>query len=496
MIKESPYSLWQHFLSGDTNFSAESLTNHLKDSFLHQLHTPCQPDFSEIDVLCEMALFKPDISVRQAAVICLYKKIIEPLCDDFTTSGVQTCNLVLLRMMDFIRKQQEGIIFDNFLNEQHHTNLDHLLQRYTSITHNPPIPSTLKQNIKKIIILSRVTVGADIAVTSVLVHRLASSFPQADIVVVGPSHLAEIFHGIANVNLAHYPYQRDGGISERLTGDADFHTLLKKEWADYHSDQVLFFDPDSRLSQLGLVPLFDEKFYYHFPSRNDSPYHNLRITSVVSNWLNHLLDEDKICYPQVAIRPSHSTDIKKFFGRFSSSTKKIVINLGVGNEPKKRLPDPFEEQLLSKLLQQKNTVIILDSGCHPDEGKRARSLMEKMKNSNIQTMALSGDNIARQEVSFQHGLVCINCGIGTLTALIDQCDVFFGYDSCCQHLATAMDTKTVICFAGAPNDRFFERWRPLNKTGQTTTIRISDNSDLSQEEIDGLAEKFCKLVHS
>ena len=496
MMTESPYSLWQHFLSGDTHFSPESLAVHLTDSFIDKLRTDCQPDFATIDVLCLMALDKNNIKVRQAAVSCLYKKIIEPLCDDFTTTGVQTCDLVLLRMIDCIRQQPEGKIFNNFLNEQHYTDNHRLLQRHHTTTNNGPIPSALKKTTKKIFILSRVTIGADIAITSVLVHRLRAAFPQADLIIIGPSHLSEIFYGIAKVNFAQYNYQRDGGIIERLTGDTFFHILLQKELAACQPEQVLFFDPDSRLSQLGLIPLFDKKFYYHFPSRKDSPRQNTRISSLANNWLNTILNENKTFYPQVTIRPSHLSDIQKFLGRFSSSTKKIVINFGVGNEPKKRLPDPFEEQLLVKLLQQKNTLIILDSGCHPDEKKRANLLMEKIKKRKFQTTAFSADTIDRQDVSFQHGLVCITCGIGILAAFIDQADVFFGYDSCCQHLATARDKKTVICFAGAPNDRFFERWRPLNKSGQTTTIRIADSTHLSPEDIDNLAAKFCKLVHS
>jgi len=207
-----------------------------------------------------------------------------------------------------------------------------------------------------------------------------------------------------------------------------------------------------------------------------------------------VLGEQINLLPQISIRPAHHDSIKRFFAQFSTDCKKIVINLGVGNDFRKRLPDPFEEKLLAGLLQDENALVVLDSGAHPDERERARALMEIMQMKTFKATAVSEKNLASKQIPFQHGLVCIQGGIGMLSALIDQADVFFGYDSCCQHLATARGTQSVICFAGAPNDRFFDRWRPLDKCGSTTTIRIQNSTRLTDADLAELAEEFCRMI--
>ena len=41
------------------------------------------------------------------------------------------------------------------------------------------------QDIKKILLLSRVTIGADVAVTSIIIQRLAELYPKAEMVLIG-----------------------------------------------------------------------------------------------------------------------------------------------------------------------------------------------------------------------------------------------------------------------------------------------------------------------
>ncbi len=451
-------------------------------------------DFRIIDILCEMALYACNASARKAAVNALYKNIVEPLCDDFTTIGVRLCNLVLLRMIDFIRKKKEGNNLELLLNQLGYSKQKLLLERYETIHQNICISEEKKEKIRKVIILSRVTVGADVAITSIMVHRLSRSFPQADIIVYGPAHLPEIFYGLPRVHWTKFHYQRDGGLVGRLTSYTNLHHQLKTEYAGTHDGLTFLFDPDSRLSQLSLLPLLPDSQTRHFPSRIDQDNTASRLSQLTNRWLNEVLDEQINILPQISIRPVHQNNIKQFFSSFPEDFKKIVINLGVGNDYRKRLPDPFEENLLTCLLKNDKVVVVLDSGCHPDERDRARELMKIVQTKKILTAAVSEKNLTNTHIPFHHGLICVQGGIGMLSALIDQADVFFGYDSCCQHLATARGTPSVICFAGAPNDRFFDRWRPLDKYGSTQTYRITDSTSLSTAELTDLADKFCTMI--
>ncbi|MBI5556586.1 MAG: hypothetical protein HY885_03005 [Deltaproteobacteria bacterium] len=494
MKTETAYHNWQLFLAGNQVISPAVVANEISNDFTRQAASGRMPDLRAIDLLCEMAVLEGNFQLRKAAVAALYKNIIEPLCDDFTSAGVRMCNLALLRMIGFLRLQPEGQGLHNLLNELHYPVQDLLLQRFEKIKQPSVLSASLKKNIKKILILSRVTVGADVAIVSIMVHRLLRSFPRADIIVFGPPHLPEIFFGMDRVHWEKIHYQRDGGLIGRLTSYTYLYQLLQNEWHGLHDGQTLLFDPDSRLSQLGLLPLIDDRYYCYFPSRLDQQIDDSRLSQLTNRWLNHILAEEVNLLPQISIRSAHLADIKSFFAQFPETCKKIVINFGVGNDARKRLADPFEEKLLAGLLQQENAIVVLDSGSHPDERERARGLMEIMASQSFPTAAVSEKTLTTKKIPFQHGLVCIQGGIGMLAALIDQADIFLGYDSCCQHLATARGTRSIICFAGAPNDRFFDRWRPLDKSGSTTTIRIHDSSNLAEGELTQLSEKIRGLI--
>jgi ADP-heptose:LPS heptosyltransferase len=488
------YSNWRQYLAGAPLVSPETVAAELSGAFMGQFAANREPDLRAIALLCEMAMTEENFQLRRTAVSSLYKNIVEPLCDDFSSRCVALCNLVLLAMIGFIRRQREGRTLHRLLNELGYGDEKLLLSRYAEIRRQPPIAVGLKKKISKILILSRVTIGADVAITSIMVHRLSRSFPRADLIVVGPAHLPEIFYGVPRTHWVRFHYQRDGGLIGRLTSYTSLYHLLQVEWEGIHDGTTLLFDPDSRLSQLGLLPLVNASRFYYFPSRDDQPQDTASLSQLTNRWLNHVLGEEDDLLPQIAIRPAHTANIKTFFAQFPPETRKIVINLGVGNDPRKRLADPFEEDLLAGLLRDSRALVVLDSGCHPGERDRARVLMEIMKGKGFQTAAVSEKNLTSKQIHFRSGLVCIQGGIGMLSALIDQADVFFGYDSCCQHLATARGTPSVICFAGAPNDRFFARWRPLDKSGSTTTIRVADTACLTGTALSELAEKFRGMI--
>ena len=107
--------------------------------------------------------------------------------------------------------------------------------------------------------LSRVTLGADVAVTSVILDAAKRRFPGAAIYLVGPRKNWELF--AADPRILHLPVNyRRGTLRERLAA-----------WTGVargagRPDSIVI-DPDSRLTQLGLLPVCPEERYYFFESR-------------------------------------------------------------------------------------------------------------------------------------------------------------------------------------------------------------------------------------
>src|SRR5262249_1034591 len=74
---------------------------------------------------------------------------------------------------------------------------------------------TVAGNPRGIVVLSRVTLGADVAVTSVMLAAAKLRFPDAEIVFAGPRKNYELFAGDPRLRHATVGYAR-GGLRERL----------------------------------------------------------------------------------------------------------------------------------------------------------------------------------------------------------------------------------------------------------------------------------------
>ncbi len=48
-------------------------------------------------------------------------------------------------------------------------------------------------------------------------------------------------------------------------------------------------------------------------------------------------------------------------------------------------------------------------------------------------------------------------------SIISQCDFYTGYDSAGQHAAAAAGVPLISIFAGAPSERFRQRWSPAGQ---------------------------------
>lgn len=437
---------------------------------------PTCPDFSLIDHLCRLS-FHDHKDVASKATTAIFF-IIESLCDDFSDFGVSLSSEVLTRILQFIRTTPMGDELDRLLNNFGFTSSEEMLQRYKTISHQKPLSASDKKKVKKILILSRVTAGADIAITGVIIKRLSQSFPAANLVLIGPSHLREMFGSTPNSCYLTFIYKNDGTLFEKMTSWPKLLTIIEKESLSYQPGEVLLFDPDSRLSQLGLLPLIDDQYTFNFPSRVCQP-ENLQaknLSFLANHWLNKVLSEDKTIYPKLSFTAGKASLFTKFYNTLKRGGCEFVvtINFGVGNNPAKKLSGHFEEALLDTLLQTPNTVVVLDTGRGSNELQRVKHLLSVFKNKNIATTQITTKSITTVQDIFTHGLVAFKGPLGALGEMIDATDCFIGYDSCGQHLANATRTPAVILFAGAPTTRFIHRWAPTNK--ENVTIPVNTDS--------------------
>jgi ADP-heptose:LPS heptosyltransferase len=303
-----------------------------------------------------------------------------------------------------------------------------LVARYGRVRRPRPVSGEPRT----VFVLSRVTLGADVAVTSVLLDAAKRRFPQAQIVFVGPAKNYELFAADPRIRHAPVAYRR-GSLQERLAVRHQLETLL----ADADS---LTIDSDSRLTQLGLLPVCPEDRYRLFESRGYGGSSERSLPQLAARWAAETFGiADATPYVALAGAAAHRGA--------------IAVSLGVGENPAKRLPDPFEEHLLALLAETgAGAEICIDKGAGGEEAGRVERAVER-----------AGVRAAFWEGSF-----------AGFAAVIAASRLYVGYDSAGQHVAAASGVPLISVFAGFPAQRMFDRWRP---TGERAAVIRVDHPD-------------------
>jgi ADP-heptose:LPS heptosyltransferase len=261
-----------------------------------------------------------------------------------------------------------------------------------------------------VVVLSRVTLGADVAVTSVILDAAKKRFASARLWFAGPRKNYELFAGDPAVRHLTVDYPRRGSLRERI----DVARNLKLP------DRAVVIDPDSRITQLGLVPVCLERDYYFFESRSYGESSSLALPQLTSEW----------CRETFGIR-----DARAYVAPLSSTPgADIAVSLGVGGNRSKRLDAAFERGLLERLTAAGE--VLIDRGAGGEEADRV----------NRATEGLSVRYAEGSFAEFAGGIV--------------RSRRYVGYDSAGQHVAAAAGIPLTVYFTGAGNARFRQRWRP------------------------------------
>ena len=434
-----------------------------------------------IDLLCEMATSSDSPEINRCAAAALFGIVVEGVCDDFEEMQTHTYNHIMTQVISFCRRLPAGKELDQRLNAFRIFSPEEFLGRMDMIrADHKVLPHPEK--IRKILLLSRVTIGADIAITSVAVQRLGERFPDAEIVILGNKKLEDVYGGNSEIRIREVLYNRHGGLIERLSNWHDVLRVIDKETKSCEEEEFILIDPDSRLSQLGILPLVSPQRYFFFDSRSAGSFDDMMSMAELTNqWLDNLLETTRFFYPSIWL-PRHYMDKSECFCgklRRHGAHHIIVMNLGVGGNHRKRVAGDFEKDLILKLLKESNTVILLDRGLGEEESARTKALMDIVGDEGYRVMSTSFDSLG--QVNMKSGIVGVHCSIGEIAALISSGDEFIGYDSACQHMAAALGVKTLTVFAGSNNMRFVRRWSACgrNKTSIVHVDTLSSNDGIN-----------------
>jgi ADP-heptose:LPS heptosyltransferase len=416
-----------------------------------------------IALLTELATSE-DPALARAGVHGLFPCLVEQLGDAFDPAACALYDRLFVQVIQHCRRLPAGAALDAELRRFGLATERDILARAACIRAPKRMNREQGCRLKRAFVLSRVTIGADVAVTSVVLAALKRFCPQAQLTLVANPKVQQLFAGDASVSLCALEYARGGGLFDRLDSWLKAIEVVRRETAGLQASEYLVIDPDSRLTQLGLLPLLhDESAYAFFESRSYRAGHLQKISELTAHWLQRLCGMDLPIYPYCAPSPADVALARQVVGaaRARSTGPVVSLNLGVGANPRKRLPDPFEYRLLERLLQEGVTVI-LDKGGEPEEAARIEALRLACAAKGYGTVALSEASADLDHLvsTPDPRLLTWQGGIGRLAALIGQSDLYVGYDSAGQHIAAALGVPTVDIFTGFSSPRMPQRWAP------------------------------------
>jgi ADP-heptose:LPS heptosyltransferase len=464
----------------------ERLSQQIAHSFMDAYLKDCHYEDDYIDLLCEMTTFSKDTDLNGIAARALFGIIIESLCDDFEDLQTETYNRVMAQIISNCRKLRDAKELDRFLRKFQIYSRDDLLTHINRIRKDGKVLSG-RRNVEKILLLSRVTIGADVAITGIIIQRLAHLFPSAELVLIGGSKLDEIYGGNANIRLSHVAYNRKGGLLGRLSSWQAVLNIIDRELATCPLENTILIDPDSRLSQLGVLPIIDLDHYFFFDSRSAVSFAgNLSMAQLTNAWLNKITGQEDFRHSRVWLLPSNLAKAAQLYARLKSNGARrvITLNFGVGGNPRKKVGGRLEQDLLLNLLQEPGTVVLLDKGFGEEELQSANALLAGIKAGGYAVVhnAVFGEGL---DSKINRGVIGMQTGIGEIAAIIANSDEYIGYDSACQHIAAASETPCFTIFAGSNNMRFIRRWSAFgSNTSKIVHVdTLSDPSAINVEDI-------------
>ena len=332
------------------------------------------------------------------------------------------------------------------------------------------------------------TLGADIAITSVLMSQLKRLYPSADIIVIGTSKLAQLYGGESRIRIKPIDYGRNANLLTRLLSWREVVAAVQDETVGLNTQEYCLFDPDSRLTQLGLMPLLspthERQNYFYFESRSFTRPGHEKLGQLTSQWLNDLIRTSDVAFPFISLSPNLNAIGVELTAHLRSHCKQpiLCLSFGVGGNEAKRVSDKFEQELAIKLSQYHS--LVLDCGATLRENELAERILSALQTSGKSVLRLNESTYSSNILPKAHPtqLIAWNGGIGSFAALIANCDRYIGYDSSGQHIAAASAIPTHTVFVNSNSATFARRWQPYG-VAKTHVSFIDASQKVSEEFI-------------
>ena len=424
-----------------------------------------------VTLLCQLAT-DDDAEISRAGITGIFPALIERLNDSFDPMASGLYDQVMSQIIEFCRRLPEGMALDEALCRFDLWDEAGLLARKTRISHPQsrlPDPASFPA-VKKVLLLSRVTIGADVSITSAILAKLLEVLPQAEFVFLGSRKLRELYGGDPQIRVREIAYERGGNLLTRLLSWLDVLRAVEEECREHVEDEIWVIDPDSRLTQLGFLPLiYQDCNYFFFESRGYQPESSGSLGQLAAEWIGQIVGNTNPAFPFVSLPTKHSELGKTVAAAIRNPI--VALSFGVGGNHSKRISDEFEARLVQALLA--DSKLILDKGATVEEREQINRIIARLRAQGKIVIEINEGNqseIVKRDLS-EADVVTWDGSIGAFAGLIAASDEYIGYDSAGQHIAAALGVPALTVFVNANSTTFARRWHPFGK-GKIEVIQV------------------------
>jgi ADP-heptose:LPS heptosyltransferase len=433
-----------------------------------------EPDWAALDLLVEIAA-SSDGELSQIGKRELFGTIVEPINDTHLEELRPAYNRLFAQVIQQVRRLPGAQELDQRLAQHGVVTEAQLVDRAEQVSRRRPFEMAEAHRVRKVFLLSRVTIGAEIAVNAPAIEHLRRVFPHAEIVLFGDTALSSLFSEVPGMRIRAVAYVRAGNLTHFLGSYLDLEQALQREIVGLTPDEFLIVGMDSRLDQLMLLPLtpFDKERYFGW--RNTLPAAELygqpvSIATQAANWLQRTFPTAPYpLFPTLTIsRPDQlrAESIYRFHGLYDGLI--VTMNFGVGGNERKRVGEAFELELASALIRAGAKILVSVAPDSESPAARLRVCLEQRGIAVANVVADQGSSAVADSSAIHLGrapadspaVLFVKASLGQTAALIVRSNLYIGYDSMAHHMAAAVGRDVIAVFAGYDLPYFPDRWRP------------------------------------
>jgi hypothetical protein len=421
-----------------------------------------------VRLLAEVAT-DDDPAVAAIGARALFRDVIDPLNDAFSEHLARVYDEVFAAAVTVARHDPDAAALDRELCRAGLRGDNELLWRKARLTYGAA-PDT--SAVRRVMVLSRGDLAGDAAVTSLVLARVLERFPGTDVVFVAPPALAAPFAG--EPRLRHRAVSVDvaesGGLVERLRAWLPVREAILAEMEGLRPEEYLVVDPDSRLTQLGLLPASEGARTLYFPGRLLQAPGVTRLGELAARWLDERLGGAGDPVPRLALSAADLDWGRALRERLGGGPLAVVR---FGGEAAR---DEALARRLAPALVSRGFRVLLAHGDGDGETARWVEAGRRWTREGLRVAHLTGrvlDGLAGADAD----IVAWEADAGGYCGAVGAADLFVGTDPAGPHVAAALEVPSVAVSSLAPGRRHFERWRPVSLAPAASVEMDAENGE-------------------